>query len=574
LWKWFSKSDKDKEKEKEKPEAKKQQSSYSRHGSLRVEGEKIVVTDPEKGGSFPILMPSPGVIIRMNGQVLEAPSPVSSADDLTWSLATEDNSAFFAVSVADDLMSAQVEIFADPNWFTDGASVEAVSETEFGLAPGIVGKNRKRPLDPAVAIKEALKEKNVTFGLLEETIGAHVKKAADEGWRGSWVVARGQDAVEPVPDRWEWPSAQGLCTPGQVIGFFQKGSPNVPETLVTGEQRFKYPHPNEARVETGAGIRILPTNQAVATRRGLLRVTTNMDGSMVADVVDAHVIEGELGQGQVLQTDKDVAVTGDVTKAKIETTGAVLIVGKAYEAEISGHTIEVLGKAEGCLLCTTPKGNAVVVAGILKILLKQLQDLAAGPGDFLTPFRRAQGFLRYLSEMLRGLPTMEPEMGQMMANITRVLMAGPEASGPAKVKELAAELERFCGVREARAMHAGDVLLRSGSTRNQVWSGRNVTVEGGAVSGSQLFAAKEIVCDGGSLVVQSELMSGRGAVLKRGTGKGRPVTIRSGGRVQIGEAAAGTIVEIGGQAYTFKAEMMGVTIGLTTKYEIAVRRDG
>lgn len=564
LWNWFSKS--------KKPE--KPTTSGPAHGTIRVEGRKLVVTNPEEGGRFPILAPSSGVIIHIGGEPLEQASPVSDTDDLHWELAAgQEGQPFFRVAVAEDEMTASVEILTDPAWYSDGAVVQPLPGGELTLVPAVVTKSRKRATDPVSAIRTGLQAAGVTFGINEEAL-LQVVRRAGEGWRGSEVVATGQEAQAPTPDVWEWYNPQGLAAPGQVVAVLHRGIPNLPRTTVSGVQRPMHANVESPHLELGPGIRLLPSNQAVATRRGLLRISEQVDKSLKADVVDAQVIEGDVQPGAVIDAPADLAITGDVQKgAKIKAAGSVLIIGKATDCEVTANTIEVLGRAEGSTLCTVAAGSGGPMAGFLRIFHRQLSELAAGPSDYITPFRRAQGTLRYSSDLLRSLPPFEPGLGELMNNCTRVLMSGPEGSPPERMKELATEMERFFGLREARSLSAGNVELRGGVLRCQVWSGKHIIVEGAGIQSSQLYAIRDIQTGPGCTVGQSELMAARGVAIKGAAAKGRPVTIRAGGKVTIGEAAPGTVVELGGVAYTFKAEMIGVILGLSTRYEMQVRLD-
>lgn len=50
-------------------------SPAGRDGRIAVTAEGIVVSDPKPGGRLAVVQPGPGVIVRLNGSVLEQPTP-------------------------------------------------------------------------------------------------------------------------------------------------------------------------------------------------------------------------------------------------------------------------------------------------------------------------------------------------------------------------------------------------------------------------------------------------------------------------------------------------------------------
>lgn len=563
MWKWISRT--------LSPRPKEPDRAGPLNGKITIDGAKLLVTNPEPGGRFPILVPSPSVVVRLGGNVLESPSPVSESDALEWELAPVEEQPFFVISLSDDAMEAKVEIISDPHWQADGAVIQDLGEGHVTLLPGVTRRSHRRPHPPLDVIRAGLAAAGVNFGVDEDALTQAVEKA-EGGWRGSVVAARGQAGQAPVADRWDWAYPQGLAAPGQVVARFHLGSPNLPVVTVTGQKREIYPNEPSPEVTLGPGLRLLTSGEVVATRRGLTRVVEKKEGILWADVLDTQVLDHP-APGTTLDVDGDLAITGDVTKMKIQARGAVLITGTATESEITANSIEILGRAETCKLHTIPAANAGPLTGFLRLFKQQIAELAAEPSDYIGSFRKAQATLRYASDLIRSLPPFEPALKELMVSITRVLMAGPEGSPPPRMSALAAELERFCAEREASAADGGGVTLGSGAAACEIWSAGTIRIEGSSLHASQLFGMADIIAGEETILGQSSLLAARRVVVMGATAKRRPVTIRAGGRVTIAEAGEDTVVEIGAKSHLFRRETLRVTLGLTSRYEIKLRLD-
>lgn len=564
MWKWISKSLS--ARTKKEPELERVRPA---DGSVRIDGQRLLVTDPEPGGRFPVLAPSPGVLLRLGGAPLSEPSPVTTADQVEWELAAEADVPFFTIHVAEDGMEASLEILGDPHWAVDGAVLQQLGEGTWTLVAAAVEKSRRRPQPPDEQVREGLRQAGVSFGIDEKAIAKALEQGA-KGWRGSVVIAHGQAAKEPIADRWEWVQAHGLATPGQVVARYYQGAPNTPAITVDGAEQFPHPDVSSPTITLGPGLRLLGSGEVVATRRGLTRLVDQPDGERWASVVEAEVAEHP-APGATLETAGDLAVIGDVIKVKIKAGGSVLITGKATESEIHGQSIEIMGRAESCKLWTVPPGSVGPLTGFLRLFQRQIAALAASPRDYIGPFRRAQATLQYANDLLRSLPPFEESLKELIISITRVLMAGPEASPPSRMAELAAEMDRFCTRSEAGALTGGGVTLGDGGAACEVWSADRILIQGTGLHACRLFSLGDVFSAEGAVIAQTDILAARQVVIHGATAKRRPVTIRAGGRVTIAEAGEGTVVELGGQKHQFRNETLWVTIGLSHRYEITVR---
>ncbi|MCG0238296.1 MAG: hypothetical protein L6E13_03250 [Firmicutes bacterium] len=541
----------------------------ARDGRVAVEGRRVIVTDPGPGGRFPVLVPGPGVIVRVNGTPLAEPMPVSAADNVEWELAPDDQQPFFRIEVAPDRMSASVEILQDPFWYPDG--VEPRGDGEVTLVPVVRSRHRRRPEDPVAAIRSALQAAGVTFGVDETAVGRLVEAAA-KGWRGTEVVARGQEAQAPTPDEWAWEEPPlGLVEAGQVVGTVRPGQPNRPRIDVTGTETWVHTEVASPQVELGPGLRRLPGGQVVATRTGRLQVQATPQGTR-ADVVPCRVLTGEIPPGTTLECQEDVVVQGEARELRIQTAGTVIIAGPATGCEVTASAIEVHGPAEACRLHTIPPGHPGPFLGHLRILIRQLAELATGP-DPVPAFRRAQTTFRQMMELIRRHVKLEPDLQNLLTECGRMLFDSPEAVTPARAAGLVAELNGWITRCQQALDQRGSIELREDAFRCQVWSAQDVVIGGSRVFASEIYAGREIRCLKGS-VARSELTAAQQVIIQ-GTASqaGAPMTARAGTRIYAEEVVPGTRFEMGGQFYEFRAEMFRVTAGLTARYELQIRQD-
>lgn len=471
-------------------------------------------------------------------------------------------------------MSASVEILQDPYWYPDSvAAVGAADTPEVTLMPAATRRERRRPGDPVAAIRGALAAAGVVYGLDEAALAQVVAEAAG-GWRGTAVVARGQEPQSPLPDQWEWePLPLGLTEAGQVVGVSRSGRPNLPRKDVTGTEEWIYPDVENPRLDLGPGLRRLPDGRIAAMQKGRLQVRTAADGSIQADVVACRVLEGDPPPGTVVECTEDIVVTGSLREAHLRTTGAVVVAGGAAGSEIVAAAIAIGGTAEGCRLETIPAGHAAPFLGHLRLLGRQIADLAgAGDTAYLQAFRRAQASLRHLSDLLRRIPRLEPNLAALMTQCGRLLYSSPEEVTGGRAAALAAEVERHLARFEQETAHLGGVELRGDVQRCQVWSARDIVTGGERLYASELYAGRDIRCLKGT-VAQSELIAARHAVVMGSTGKkGSASSVRAGLRAYLGEAVPGTLLEVAGQSYQFRAEMFQVGAHLSSRYELQMRQ--
>ncbi|MEW6107312.1 MAG: FapA family protein, partial [Bacillota bacterium] len=157
-------------------------------GTAGVSGGRLRVWGPRGKGQPAVVIPTPGVILRVNGVAIRSPRPISQDDEVDVETVEEVHSARVEVEVSGDGFIASVRV--TPQVTVRHELVDQAPQNVLQLLTR-PHEERVKVITPA-QIEEALKAKGVTFGLDHEEI----RRAADAADGIPRVVARGEPVQE------------------------------------------------------------------------------------------------------------------------------------------------------------------------------------------------------------------------------------------------------------------------------------------------------------------------------------------------------------------------------------------
>ncbi|MGE5585456.1 MAG: DUF342 domain-containing protein [Bacillota bacterium] len=326
-----------------------------------------------------MVIPTPGVVLRVNGVVVHSPRPISQDDEVDVETVDEVRSPRVEVEVSDDGFIARVKV-------TPQVTVrhELLDQDPQNVLQLVTRSHEERAkVITAGQIEDALKAKGVTFGLDHEEI----RRAADAADGISRVVARGEPVQEGrngfVEYLFNWKPTEIVYEEEERADYWERYAyPSVKEGDVLAEL---HPPVPGTPGKTVTGEVVLPRPVREAMLRAKDGVKLSEDGrKAVAVIAGRPVLEGRWAP--YLRVVRLMVHPGniDIKSGNVHFWGDLLILGNVTEgAEVCAHgDITIIGDATGAVLRAGGKvvcrGNLIgsrVQAGGLKSLYSRLAPI-------------------------------------------------------------------------------------------------------------------------------------------------------------------------------------------------------
>jgi hypothetical protein len=537
-------------------------------GWVEMAAGRLVVHDPAEDGRYATLTPEPGVRLWINDEEVTEPTAVTASDQIRYEVAV-DPADFFLLQMAGDEMSVELHLTADPYHLPD--TVAVVGRHQVRLQPGYSTRAKPRVGNPRQLILDHLRDMGVEYGLDEALLERELAHPSG----GPVVIARGQEAREPVMGQWVWRlDESALVEAGQVIAAYQGGQPNQPRITVKGETTRVYEDLPEPHVYlAGNGTRIVPGGRLVASASGRARAVPTPAGQRV-HIFPVHRVDGDLLSD--LETQADVMVFGNVVGAKVTATGEFLVMGSVEKSEIRAEVITIRGQATESKLCTVPPGSCVPLRAEFTWLQGRIEAMRDAIHNHRPvtedAFREAQTFVQKLRRKAEQMGLNHPEYAAAAEELARVFMGAQALQGidlPTvgrllqALTKLGKAAEQAVGARDVRAHGLGHCT---------VWAGRDIVVQEKA-AGCTLYCGRDIRSPETAVFTQSDLVAGGEVVVGllqsvRGTA---PVTVRAGARVQVEEVQTGCVFEFGADQKEIKSDQQALIAGPNAKGQLIFR---
>jgi hypothetical protein len=187
-------------------------------------------------------------------------------------------------------------------------------------------------------------------------------------------------------------------------------------------------------------------------------------------------------------------------------------------------------------------------------------------------FREAQAFVRAVRRKAEQMGMNHPEYLAASEEIARVFMGAQALSGVdlPTVGRLLQVLGKLTKAAE-QAVGARDVRVH-GLAHTTVWAGRDILIQEKA-GASTLYAGRDVRSPETTVLSQCDIVAaGEVALGVLNSVRGNsPVTVRAGGRMQVGEVQAGCAFEFGAERREFKSDLQAVLAGTNAKGQLIIK---
>lgn len=363
-------------------------------GLIGIVKGKFKVIDPQEGGKRAQLYPpEEGVIVFINGNLVESAIEVGEEDTIESVPLTFTEDPRLEVKISSDALLAFLAVYPrrTVSHFLQDEEPSPV------LKPRVGKKEERENTFTLLDVENELKSKGVVYGIDYHAVKECLEKADGE-FR---VIARGKEVKEgkdgwveflinpevevitysentnrvDYRERFRYPSVKK----GDVIALVHPPEEGVPGQTVTG--RIIPPKPvKKARIRCGEGVDFAEKEtKVVALRDGRLVVKGNS-----VKVVNLLVHHGDVDlESGNFRFPGDIVIYGNVTEGMlVEALGDVRVEGSAYGATIrAGGGIEI---ARNAIRCRIEGG---LFHSLLKEILPLLKQLSGQYSVFLENLR-------------------------------------------------------------------------------------------------------------------------------------------------------------------------------------------
>lgn len=540
-------------------------------GYVEMAGGRLVVADPRQDGRYATLTPEPGVRLWVNEEEVSGPTVVTASDQIRFEV-TVDPADFFALHVAPDEMSVLLHLTADPHRMPDTVTLQGRSQVH--LIPGSSAKARPRSNNPKGMILERCRVLGINERLIDE--GALERELAAPSGQ-EIVIARGQEANPPIAGQWVWRlDAWSMAEAGQVVADYQGGQDARPRITVLGKEQKIYEElPKPQEYLAGNGTRLLPGGRLVASATGRARALPSPQGLRV-HIFPVQEISGDLTQD--LAAEADLLVQGSIIGCKVSAKGEILVSGNVERAELRADVITVQGAVAESRLNTVDPGSYLPLRAELKYMETKIEAMretvAANKAVSEEAFRDVSQVIRAMRRKAEQLGINHPDWLAVAEEVAKVFMSAQGMVGidlPTAGRLLLA-LNKLTKAADAVATAPRSLTARSLSAVT-AWVGRDIIVQE-KIASATLLAGGQVRTPEEAIITQAEIVVAGGAeigVLSTVRGSA-PVTIRTGGKLEIAEAQVGVVLEFGADRKEFKADLMKVGVGINNRGQLLIKQ--
>ncbi len=567
-------------------------------GLAGVTGGVLRIYGPRGKGRAATVIPTHGVVLRVNGVAVSGPRQIREDERLDVELEQDVHPARMEVDLSSDGLSARVKVFPEitVHYELEDQSPQNVLQL---LARG---REEHRRAITAAHIEAALRERGITFGLDREEI-SRAAAAADGVLR---VVARGQAVQEgssgfveylfdrkPVEivyeedekaDYWErfvLPSVK----PGDALAVVHPPVPGIPGTRVTGETILPRPV-QEAVLRVKDGVQVSEDGQrAVASIEGRpviegrhephLRVIRLMVHPGDVDMRSGNLrfrgdllVLGNVNEGMEVSAHGDITVVGSISGAKVTAGGKVICRGRAIGSRVSAGGLKSFYSRLAPLLDE--------LGGILDGIIRETTRIRDHPanrrrlkqGDInrvvrLLVERRRQRLDALAGEYASALEAVDlpfPSTIRGLVDSVQRLTSGSVGRDGCigdDLESIVAKREEIRRLLDAYPEHPGHIVC-SYVQNSSLDAGGDIVVRDEGCFYSRLMAGGQVKVHG---VFRGGEVSALGDVFIRETGSPGPssggvkVKTTTGASISIRKAYPETTVQVGGCSHTFETQM-------------------
>ena len=598
---------------KKSPESRRRRYEPELDGTAGVSGGRLRVWGPRGKGEPAVVIPTSGVILRVNGVVVRSPRPISQDDEVDVETVEEVHSARVEVELSGDGFIASVRV-------TPQVTIrhELVDQGPQNVLQLLTRRHEERVkvITPA-QIEEALKAKGVTFGLDYEEI----QRAADAADGIPRVVARGEPVQEgrngfveylfnwkPTEvvyeeeeraDYWErfvYPSVKE----GDVLAVLHPPVPGTPGKKVTGEVVLPRPV-SEAVLRVKDGVKLSEDGRkAVAVIAGrpvlegrwvpYLRVVRLMVHSGNIDIKSGNVrfwgdllILGNVTEGAEVSAHGDITIIGDATGAVLRAGGKVVCRGNLIGSRVHAGGLKSLYSRLAPILNDLQEILGWIIQETTRIQQHPSNRRRLKKGDInrivrLLIERKKKELDAIATEYTTALQAADlpfpPAIRELVQDIASITLGPVGRTGPIPddLKSILEKKEEVDYLLNSLPDQPGDILC-SYAQNSVLEASGSITVTNEGCFHSTLRSGKQVevkgVFRGGEIHALGSVFVKEAGSPGLSAGKVK-IRVAEQSSVRILKVYPETTVQVGGRSHTFDKEVKSVRVYLGPKGSLKV----
>ena len=519
-------------------------------GSVAIIGGKVVIQNPQSGGKYPTIEPSPEVKVIVNGEPVSERTIVTKDDDVLIEIINHEPHVEMDIEISNDKLNAFLVVNRQM-----GKRYRLKK-----LDPCVHAKVHVDTIDqipiPNVSPREVmalLEQKAIKYGIIESAV-SQVCEAAGEGKKRA-LIAAGQLPEPPVDSFIEYVFTQKnvdiKCTNpyqnaidrsvevGEVLAIkhsARAGKNGINIYKEVAETKL----PKDMPLLVGEGVRLLQNDTvAVAAIAGRPLVEGRNEKRLkvlpvytVPGDVDVNlgsitfkgdiVVQGSVLEGFRLVAGGDIVVYGNVIQAELIAEGNIIVHNNLISSEVDAGTLALNFKQ---VLPSLKKISAILnnLLQAMRVLKSheafKLNDLARGEGRLVkllidTKFKNLPVLIEETFEVIRVTKTAIPaELKTALEPLPKLTGLNPlRIESEQEVFDLVRTLESSCDEMEGNYGTLQPSNVTAAYIQNSiVKSSGNIIVTGRGVITSDLLAMDNI-----SIVADKSVVRG-GKVFAEGT---------------------------------------------------------
>ncbi|OPJ60860.1 DUF342 domain-containing protein [Clostridium oryzae] len=338
-------------------------------GSVWVNNGKIFVKNAAHNGRPPVVIPSEGMILMVNGEEVKRQMEVKGNDDIECIIDKTQAKRYLNVKITDDKIEAYVDVEYKPETLYKLKDVE--KRNKLLLEKEVLEENYPDKFTEE-EIKQELSNLGVKYGIIQENISKAV-----EGTKGALLIAKGVEKIDDTDDEIKYLFKSSAVKTNDdslndrvdyknmnSIDSVEKGAiiaEHIPgETGQDGIDVYgnKIPKIQGKRKPLKTGKGCIPkgenavmslVNGKPSTRNGVLSVNEVHEVTGDVDIKNGNVkfvgdvnITGDVQEGMVVEAGNNVTISKNINGAKVRADGNVYIKGNIIASNVTAGGADVI----------------------------------------------------------------------------------------------------------------------------------------------------------------------------------------------------------------------------------------
>lgn len=572
-------------------------------GTVAVVDGKLVITDPAGGGAAAVVIAGEGVRFSIDGQQGGQSLSITKASKMTLDIGSTEPMTVVDVKVTDGAMVAELHVMRQAGVVY--ALEDQFAARELVLTRRVVDNKPAKAPTPAEATA-ALARAGVSHGLLGDEVHAAVTSA--EG--GSRVVARGTPITPPVDSEITIPVAAPLdrnrlfsVRSGTLLARKTAPIEGVDGMTVLGAV-LSAPPPKDPALEAVEGARIVQCDDGVTEVRATIdgrpfikgaAVGVNekvlLGGDVGVETGDVKVfgcleITGSVEEGRTVWASRDLSVSGEVQRARVQAGSAVTVGQAAVHSTLrAGGPLAVYSRALAAL--DGGEGEFATFVQLTRALVDAAtakgQEAPVGKVAFTVLQGRVKTLPRKIAEA-RGILFAhdKKEVGETLLGAFEAAFRVTDGLGAHGIPSLAV-LDKIAEALTVQTAKMRKAIEQPASMQVNYLQGCEVEasgsliIAGGGTFNCEIFVGGDLICEGASATIRGGAahVGGRVRANEIGAPGSAKVIVQLEGKTTTPDRLTANVVHEGavvicnGTHIGFGARRVNLSVGVDDEKRVA-----